>query len=174
MRAVGEVAEVVALRVDQAGNPGAPSTLAGGLDFAKVTDVEVDAGAAQTIAAWYQVSGGTAGFASTRWGADGQPESARSIFAPYGSYDGFDLAWNPQTGSSLGVFHGSEAAALAEELARDGADGEPLALDGTGAAFGLYLPRASAHPEDAAWLVVATPDYAGVSVERIERDGWTP
>lgn len=163
-------AEVRLLRVGADGAVRSDVALAEGLEFAKVTDLALDEGTGELVASWYQVGGGAAGFATARVGVDGAVGPARTIFAPYGSYDGWDLAWSPVTGTSLAAFHGAEgAAALTGELARDGAESAPLPLGTAGAESGLYLPRVAAFPERAAWIVVATPDYAAVSVEVVDR-----
>lgn len=166
-------ATVQLLRVDGATGAllGATTDLSGALEFAKVTELTWDGATEEVIASWYQILGGTAGFAAVRLDAAGTPAAApATVFAPYGSYDGYDLAWSPVTGTSLAAFHGFEVAAYAEELAQDGTDGEALPLDLAGAASGVYLPRIVAHPTEPVWFVLASPDYAGVSIERIVHD----
>lgn len=173
MQAPDTAAHVLLLRVDGATGAarGATTDLTGALEFAKVTELTADEATGDVIASWYQVTGGAAAFGAVDLDADGAVIGApRTIFAPYGSYDGYDLSWSPVTGSSLGVFHGSDVSALAEELAKDLSDGDARALDTTGASSGVYLPRVVADPTAPAWLVFASPDYAGVSVERIVHD----
>lgn len=170
MQAVESGAHVLLTRVgDGTGQPLGPALdLSGPLEFAKVTDVEGDG--AGVVASWYAVAGGVSGFVAQRLGPSGAPLSPPvPVFAPYGSYDGYDLAWSPVTGTALGVFHGLDVSVVAAELGPDLVNGAPFALDPGGATKGVFLPRAVAHPTDAAWLVVASPDYSHVIVQRVSR-----
>lgn len=144
--------------------------LTGPIAFAKVTDVALDADRGEVIASWYEVRGGVSGFAAQRFAADGSPRSERTlIFAPHGSYDGYDLAWSPATGTALGVFHGPAAEVFGAELDVGLANRAPEVLTMSGARNGLYLPRAVAHPTRPWWLVFGSADYARVTVQRVRR-----
>lgn len=145
--------------------------LTGTVDFAKVTDIELDAARDEVVATWYEVRGGVAGFAAQRFGADGAATSeAVTVFAPHASYDGYDLAYNPVTGTSLAAFHGDVAAPVVAELAVDLTDGDAMSLEGGGATYGFYLPRVVAHPTEPAWLVLGAPDYTSVAMGRVVRE----
>jgi hypothetical protein len=169
MQSRDDGAHVLLLRVgDGTGALLGTTDLTGAIAFAKVTDVEADAAAHEVVASWYEVRGDVAGFAAQRFDATGAATStATPVFAPYGSYDGYDLAWSPVTGTSLGVFHTDAAAAGAAELAPTLEGGAAIVLDGGGAQFGFFLPRAVAHPTEPWWLVLGSPDYAGVGVARV-------
>jgi hypothetical protein len=172
MRETAAGANVQLLRIDDASAQpkGPPVDLTGPIGFAKVTDIEVDTAAGQVIATWYEVRDGTPGFGAQRFSADGTPTTGPLIiFAPFGSYDGYDLAFSAVTGTSLAAFHGTEVAAFTAELAPDLSSSPPVPLGLGGAAFGVYLPRVVAHPTAPAWLVASTPDYARVVVQRISR-----
>ena len=138
MQEVAETARVLLARVgDGTGQLlGTPVDLSGPLEFAKVTDAERDG--AGVIASWYAVAGGVSGFVAQRLDASGAPLSPpTAVFAPYGSYDGYDLAWSPVTGTALGVFHGQDVAVVAAELGPDLVNGAPFALDPGGATKGV-------------------------------------
>lgn len=144
--------------------------LTGPIAFAKVTDVAYDADRGEVIASWYEVRDGVSGFAAQRFGADGAPRSERAVvFAPHGSYDGYDLAWSPATGTALGVFHGPAAEAFGAELDVAMTNGEPAVVTASGARNGLFLPRAVAHPTRPWWLVLGSADYARVVAQRVSR-----
>ena len=166
-------AHVLLIRVEDATGAtlGDALDLSGAVDFAKVTDITLDQARDTLIASWYQIRDGVAGFAAQRFSSQAEPlGEASTIFAPYGSYDGYDLAWSPVTGTSLGVFHGFTASTAVAELSATQEEGPALILDPAGAAGGVFLPRAVAHPTEPSWLVLGSPDYAGVVLQRVARD----
>lgn len=170
MQSSGSGARVLLLRFD---GPTLLSTvdLTGTIDFAKVTDLELDGARDEIVASWYEVRGGVAGFAAQRFDASGAATTAAAtVFAPHSSYDGYDLAYNAVTGTSLAAFHGSVAAAVVGELAVDLSDGEAISLDGGGAVHGFFLPRVVAHPNEPWWMVLGSPDYASVAMARVVRE----
>ncbi|MFZ5476803.1 MAG: hypothetical protein ACOZNI_08520 [Myxococcota bacterium] len=171
MQARDDGAHVLLLRVAEDGALiGDAVDLTGAIEFAKVTDVEIDHVTGEAIATWYEVKGGVAGFAAQRFDAAGASTgAATTVFAPYGSYDGYDLGFSDVTGTSLGAFHGTASAAVAGELDRALAGGAPLDLDAGGAVDGFYLPRVAALPDEEGWLVLGSPDYARVAVARVVR-----
>lgn len=165
-------AHIALVRVGDDGVPlGGALDLTGMIEFAKITDLELDAQAGSVVASWYEVRDGVAGFAAMRVGADGLPQTAAvPVFVPHGSYDGYDLAYSAVTGTSLAAFHGPTVAVWAAELGEDLSNGVPFPLDPGGSTFGAFLPRVVASPEAAAWFVAFTPDYAGVTVQRVVRE----
>lgn len=172
MQEVPPGGHVLLERVGESGLPLGPATdLTGSLGFAKVTDVALDAATGEVIATWYEVRDGGASFAAQRFGADGTAASEpQTVFAPFGSYDGYDLAYSDVTGTCLGAFHGPDVAAFAAELAPDLSSSPPFSLALGGATFGAFLPRVVAYPDAPAWLVAFSPDYAGVVVQRVSRE----
>lgn len=171
MEAVDDGARVWLARVSTSTGAlvGDPVDLSGVVTFAKVTDVEYDAAADELIPSWYQVAGGLSEFAAARYDPDLNPTAAsRTVFSPYGSYDGYDLAWSAVTGTSLAAFHGPDVHDHAAELARDLSDGDAITLDVADATNGVFLPRVVAHPFEPAWFVLGSPDYAGVAIQRVD------
>ena len=152
----------------------APADLTGDVSFSKVTDLAFDpgeGGPGEVIASWYAATSAATGFFALRLAADGTPKGTPTqIFAPYGSYDGYDLTYSPVSGTSLTAFHASSLDDMGGELDRALATGPVSAVTATGAKSGTFLPRIVAHPTKPFWLVAASPDYAGVSVQRID---WT-
>lgn len=165
-------AHIALVRVGGDGVPlGGALDLTGMIEFAKITDLELDAQTGSVVASWYEVRDGAAGFAAMRVGADGLPQTAAvPVFVPHGSYDGYDLAYSAVTGTSLAAFHGPTIAVWAAELGPDLSNGVPFPLDPGGSTFGAFLPRVVASPEVAAWFVAFTPDYAGVTVQKVVRE----
>ena len=172
MQEVEPSGHVLLLRVGADGLPlGPPDDLTGPIGFAKVTDVELDTATEEVVATWYEVRDGVAGFAAQRFGAAGVALSLpQTVFAPFGSYDGYDLAYSAITGTCLAAFHGPDVAAFASELAPDLGYSAPFPLNLGGSTFGAYLPRVVAHPDSASWLVAFSPDYTGVIVQRVFRE----
>ncbi|MCB9778923.1 MAG: hypothetical protein H6742_10200 [Alphaproteobacteria bacterium] len=149
---------------------GEAQDLSGVLDFAKVTDVTLDEARGEVVASWYEIRAGVAGFAAQRLAADGTATTERrTVFPPYGSYDGYDLAWSPVSGTCVASFHGLSAAAVVAELDPALDEGAAVELSAAGAANGVFLPRLAAHPHEPRWLVVGAPDYAAVSLQVVER-----
>ena len=110
-------------------------------------------------------------FAAQRFDAEGSPlAEAQVVFPPHGSYDGFDTAWSPVTGTTLAAFHGPTSATVVGELSADGQDGDPLTLDAAGAVNGVFLPRVVADPDEPTWYVLGSPDYGSVVLQRVTRD----
>ncbi len=171
MQEVSGTAQVMLLRVSADGAPaGEARSLSGPLSFAKVTDLELDARTGELVASWYAVQGGVRGFAAQRVRADGTlVDTPRTVFAPHGSYDGYDLAWSAATGTLLAVFHGAGAEVAGAEL--DGAWRETPAGDLTSVMprNGVFLPRVVAHPARPWWIALGSPDYARVIAQRIAR-----
>ncbi|MEZ4392164.1 MAG: hypothetical protein R3A48_13800 [Polyangiales bacterium] len=164
-------AEVMLLRVGPEGAPlGEARSLSGPLSFAKVTDVALDARSGEVIASWYAVSGGTRGFVAQRVRGDGQPiETPRAVFAPHGSYDGYDTAWSPFTGTLFATFHGAGAEAAGAELDGDWREGAAFEVTAVAPRNGVFLPRVVAHPARPWWIVLGSPDYARVVAQRVSR-----
>lgn len=165
-------ASVRLLRLDEATGAALDSglDLSGTVDFAKVTDLVLDEARGEVVATWYEIRGGVAGFAARRLSPQGQAlDEAQTIFAPHGSYDGYDLAWSPVTGTSVGAFHGPTASTVVAELAPDLSEGAALTLDPAGAVNGVFLPRLVAHPSEARWYVFGSPDYGSVVMQRVVR-----
>lgn len=173
MQTVGSLAGVALRRLDATGAPvGALRDLTGPIAFAKVTDVAYDAAAGAVIATWYQVRDGVRGFAAQRFGGDGEPQGPSAVvFAPHGSYDGYDLAWNPATGTSFAAFHGEGADDMGAELDDGLRSSPPFAVTMSGSRNGDFLPRVVAHPTRPLWLVLSSADYARVVLQRVVRRG---
>lgn len=169
MQTTGELARVALQRLDATGAAvGALRDLTGPIAFAKVTDVAYDAAAGAVIATWYQVRDGVRGFAAQRFGGDGEPLGASgTVFVPHGSYDGYDLAWSPATGTSFAAFHGETASAMGAELDDGLRYATPFAVTASGSRNGDYLPRVVAHPSRPLWLVLSSADYARVVLQRV-------
>ena len=169
MQTSGALARVALQRLDATGAAmGALRDLTGPIAFAKVTDVAYDAADGAVIATWYQVRDGVRGFAAQRFGADGEARgAAATVFAPHGSYDGYDLAWSPATGTSFAAFHGEGASAMGAELGEGLRASAPFAVTASGSRNGDYLPRVVAHPSRPLWLVLSSADYARVVLQRV-------
>ena len=151
---------------------GALRDLTGAIAFAKVTDVAYDAASGAVIASWYQVRDGLRGFAAQRFGGDGEPLGASAtVFAPHGSYDGYDLAWSPTTGTSFAAFHGESANDMGAELDDTLRSSTPFAVTASGSRNGDFLPRVVAHPSRPMWLVLSSADYARVVLQRVSWRG---
>lgn len=147
---------------------GVARSLSGDLEFAKITDVAYDARAGEVIAAWYAVRGGVRSFEAQRIRGDGEPAGARAtVFAPNHSYDGFDLAWSPVTGTSLATFHGMSAEAGGAELDADNQSGAAFEATAAMPRNGVFLPRVVAHPSRPWWIVFGAPDYSYVLAQRV-------
>jgi hypothetical protein len=146
-----------------------PQDLTGDIGGAKVNALAYDDGAKQMIATWYAVTSAVTGFFAQRIAVDGTPlGKPQNIFAPYASYDGWDLAYSPVSGTSLAAFHGSTADDFGGELDRALHTGPVSAVLAAGAKSGTFLPRVAAHPSKPFWIVVAEPDYASVAAQRID------
>lgn len=151
---------------------GAARSLSGDLAFAKVTDVAYDARAGEVIATWFAVRGSARSFEVERLRGDGEPVGPRAtVFAPHASYDGYDLAWSPATGTSFAAFHGTGAEAAGAELDAENRDGAPFEVTAAAPRNGLFLPHVVAHPSRPWWLVMGSPDYGSVLVQRV---AWRP
>lgn len=173
MQTTGSLARVALQRLDATGAAvGALRDLTGAIAFAKVTDVAYDAASGAVIASWYQVRDGLRGFAAQRFGGDGEPLGASAtVFAPHGSYDGYDLAWSPTTGTSFAAFHGESANDMGAELDDTLRSSTPFAVTASGSRNGDFLPRVVAHPSRPMWLVLSSADYARVVLQRVSWRG---
>jgi hypothetical protein len=158
---------------DGTGAPiGTTRDLTGDIKFSKVTDVAYDDGVGEIIASWYAATSAATGFFAQRIAADGTPKNTPiQIFTPYGSYDGYDLTYSPVSGTSLTAFHASSVDDMGGEIDRALVTGPVTAVTATGAKSGTFLPRIVAHPTKPFWLVVASPDYSSVALQRID---WAP
>jgi hypothetical protein len=151
---------------------GAALSLSGDVEFAKVTDAAYDARAGEVVATWFAVRGGARSFEAQRVRGDGEPAGARAtVFAPHQSYDGYDLAWSPVTGTSFATFHGAGAEAAGAELDADNRSGAPFEVTAAMPRNGVFLPRVVAHPSRPWWIVLGSPDYSHVVAQRV---AWRP
>ena len=71
---------------------------------------------------------------------------------------------------SHAILRSSARAASLPAARADLTDGPPLELDAATAINGNFLPRVVAQPNGPLWLVLASPDYARVAVQRVRRD----
>jgi hypothetical protein len=96
--------------------------------------------------------------------ADGSVGALATLSSTYGSYDGLDLAYNPQTSSFLVVSHGSGAENVAYQVSPTLVPSAPFTATSSGGT-GTYNPRLASSTVDSKWLIGASRNFSSLWVQ---------
>lgn len=135
--------------------------------FASVPDVSVD-NSGQWLVSWYAAVGNGVyygQFLGTNGAKVGVPFP---MVVNYSAYDGFDISFNPTSGTYLAVFHGrSDLENWAQQVSAAGAPDVEFQATASGTRVGSFNPRITAHGSRKEWLMV-TADFAQVLAQRLQ------
>lgn len=152
---------------------GGATVIYGGV-FLTVPDVQFIAGSSQYLVAWYQ--GSPSPVFNARL-VNGDGSAAGSVFPiaiGYGSYDGFDMAYNSVSNTTFAVFHDNFTPEnFGLEL---GATGTPSAIFRVTSAGGTgnFNPRVGANAGRAEWLSASARSFSLIVGQRVQTSTRAP
>ena len=133
-----------------------------------IPHVEYNPATGQYVVAWWNNSGGGAGFYGvTVNGASGAPVGGvRVVSTRYFAYDALDFSYNAGSGDFLLVTHGAGLQDYEDAAIPINADGSPydngFILTQTGRVNGNYNPRVVASPATGRYLTVTSTNFAAI------------
>jgi len=145
--------------------------------YLTVPEAQYVAGTGQYMVGWYSGSPSPV-FYARLVNADGSLSgNIFPLVAGYGSYDGFDLEYNPVSNTLLAVFHDNFSAEnIGVQVSPTGTPDAPFAATGSGGT-GNFNPRLAANLERSEWFIATARSFAQVIGQRVSsatRAGGTP